>query len=207
MTARAGDRAVHRNRHEQVRGEIVSALVDLLASTPFADITIDELARRAGLSRSAFYFYFRDKIEVLGAAATEAGEILYAQADRWWSGAGTPEALARDALGGVAHAYAEHAAVLRATTEVSTYVARVAALWRALIDRFIDATAAHLRAEQARGVASPALDPEATAAALVWMVERCCYVYIAGGEREVDELIDGIIAIWLAVIYPASGRS
>ena len=43
------------------------ALVRVLEHKPFNDVTVDELAREAGLSRTAFYFYYKDKNEVLGA--------------------------------------------------------------------------------------------------------------------------------------------
>ena len=47
------------------------ALLRLLSEgQPFKDITVDELARAAGLSRTAFYFYFPGKEQALMSAAT-----------------------------------------------------------------------------------------------------------------------------------------
>ena len=83
-----------------------AALLRLLADgKPFKDLTVDELARAAGLSRTAFYFYFPGKKEALDAAASEVAEELYAKADRWWHGEGPPEQLVRAALEGILGVY------------------------------------------------------------------------------------------------------
>src|SRR4051812_49271595 len=88
--------ASRRRTREEVQHAVRSALVELLADRPFKDVTVDELARRGGLSRTAFYFYYPDKNEVLKEAANAAAAEVYAEADRWWHGAGRPEELVRE---------------------------------------------------------------------------------------------------------------
>ncbi len=197
-------RQVRRDRREQVEASIRDAALALVrGGSSFKDLTVDEIARAAGLTRSAFYFYFRDKQDLLVSAAEGVTAELYEQADRWWHGEGPPRERVLTALEGVTASYAQHADLLRVVTEVSSYDEEIRSFWRTLVDRFVEATADHLQTEQARGRAR-GLDAESTAAQLVWMVERCCYVYLATGNRSPGELARSLTDTWVALLYPAA---
>ena len=60
----------------------------LTEGASYADSTSSGSPPRAGISRTAFYFYFRDKRELLMRLTEEVNELLYAQADIWFSGDG-----------------------------------------------------------------------------------------------------------------------
>ncbi len=201
ITSATERRARRRRRHEEVRDTLSTAALELLDGRSFKDVTVDDVARRAGLSRPAFYFYFRDKHDLLMALTADLADGLYREADRWWhGGAGEPRSLIREALRGAASVYARHAGVVRAATEVATYDPEVRDFWRELVQRFIDATAEHLRRERAAGRVGD-LEPISTSEALIWMTERYCYVYLATGERPVDELVESLTAVWMAALY------
>ena len=126
---------------------MLAATEALLAEgASYADLNIERIATRAGISRTAFYFYFRDKRELLMRLTEEVNELLYQQADIWFSGAGEPEPEMREALTNIAALYAEHGVLLRAIVEVSTYDEEVAQFWRA--------HARALRRRQPRGASS-----------------------------------------------------
>lgn len=194
-------RTIRRRRREDVRDRLVRAAVELADDVSFRDLTVDGIARRAGLSRSAFYFYFQDKHDLLTAAAGDVTEDLYREADRWWHGEGEPDALVREALTGVASLYSRHGRLLGLAVEVSTYDREVGAIWRALVNRFVEATAEHLRCEQAAGRVG-AIDARGTAESLVWMSERCLWLFLASGERSVEDVVGQLAAVWMAAIYP-----
>jgi TetR/AcrR family transcriptional regulator, ethionamide resistance regulator len=193
--------ASRRRTREEIQAAVRTALVELLAERPFKDVTIDELARRADLSRTAFYFYYPDKNEVLKEAAVTAAAEIYAEADRWWHGSGPPEQLIREALEGIANVYCDHGDMLRAAVEVTTYDTEFRAFYRALIRRFVDATAEHLRRELDAGRARR-LDADLVAESLVWMAERCAYTFFLIEGRPVDEAIKPLTAIWVHAVYP-----
>ena len=195
-------RSKRRERTAEVRSLVCRALLDLLEESSFGELTVDEIMRRAGVSRSSFYLYFRDKQEVLMLATEEIAERFYAEADRWWHGESGGPALVRDALEGVVAVYRGNASLLAAVTEVSTYDAEVADFWRALIDRFVAATAEHLEREVGEGRMRD-LDPAPVADALVWMVERSCYVHLVRGDRSGRELVDSLAGVWVSALYPA----
>jgi AcrR family transcriptional regulator len=194
-------RASRRRSREEVQEAIRDALVGLLRNRSFKDVTVDELSRAAGISRTAFYFYYRSKNEVLMAAAEETAAEVYAEADRWWHGAGQPEELVRASLEGIAAVYLEHSEILRAAVEATTYDDEFKTFYTALIQRFVTATADHLRREQEAGHLRP-LDPEPVAEALVWMAERCNHAFLLLEDRPVRDVVESLTTIWVHALYP-----
>jgi AcrR family transcriptional regulator len=200
----SSQQAGRRRTREEVQEAVREALVELLAERPFKDVTVDELARRAGLSRTAFYFYYPDKNEVLKEAANAAAAEVYAEADRWWHGEGPPEKLVREALAGIAAVYCKHPDMLRAAVEATTYDAEFRDFYESLIRRFVDATADHLRRELDAGRLRP-VDPDSIAEALVWMAERCNYSILLIEGRSQHEVVDSLTVIWIHALYPDGG--
>jgi TetR/AcrR family transcriptional regulator, ethionamide resistance regulator len=195
---------VARRDREQIQAAVTAATLELAEEVAFKDLTVDQIARAAGLSRTAFYFYFRSKHDLLRAAMEEVSDEAFREADRWWHGEGEPRSLIRAAIEGVVDVYQRHVNLMRVGQEVAMYDPEMAALWQELMDRFIDATAEHLRAEQAVGRLRP-LEPGATAESLVWMMERCNYVYLGLGRRSRAQVVETLTAIWYHALYPDAG--
>ena len=126
-------------KREAIQASVLEATETLLAGgATYADLNVERIARAAGISRTAFYFYFSDKRELLMRLTEDVSDELYAQADLWWSAEGDPADGIREALTRIAELYREHAPLLRAIVEVSTYDEEVATHWRALIGRFVE---------------------------------------------------------------------
>jgi AcrR family transcriptional regulator len=185
-----------------VQGAVLAATEALLTEgASYADLNIERIATRAGISRTAFYFYFRDKRELLMRLTEDVNELLYQQADIWFSGAGAPEPEIREALTNIAALYAEHGVLLRAIVEVSTYDDEVAQFWRGMLGRFVDASRRRIEAEQQVGL-SVARHAQATAFALCWMTERTMYQHLVqAGPMTSDEMVDALVGIWLHSVY------
>jgi AcrR family transcriptional regulator len=183
-----------------VQAEVLRATEALLASgSSFADLNVEKIATAAGISRTAFYFYFRDKRDLLMRLAGDVTELLYAQADIWFSGDGdSPEEEIREALTRIAELYREHGVLIKAIVEVSTYEEDIATFWRGLLQRFVDATARRIEAEGQLepGAAVP------TAFALTWMVERTYYQQLVQDSPVGSgELVDAIVGIYRGTVY------
>ncbi len=185
-----------------VQAAVLKATEELLAEgASYADLGIERIATRAGISRTAFYFYFADKRELLMRLTEDVTELLLEQADIWWSGDGDPAAQLRVALTNIAALYDEHAVLLRAVVEVSTYDEEVAQFWRGLIGQFVEATERRIELERADG-RSTCPDPGATAFALTWMVERTYYQQLVQSERVGrDAAVGALTEIWVRTIY------
>ncbi len=201
MATATEQRRTQRRRRDEARGAVIAAALRLAGDSSFKDLTVDEIAREAGVSRTAFYVHFRDKSELLLAAVGDVTAILYAEAERWWHGTGEPAELVRKAIGGVAAVYAEHASLMRIATEVSTYDEEVRGFWMELIGRFVAATTDHIRLEQEAGRIRDSLGAAATADSLTWMTERCCYVHLGRGEGTPEALTEALSAVWVAALY------
>jgi AcrR family transcriptional regulator len=168
----------------------------------YADLNIERIATRAGISRTAFYFYFADKRELLMRLTEGVAEELYSQADIWYSGSGDPEAEVREALGNIARVYEEHGTLLRVIVEVATYDEQVAAFWRGLMGRFVEATRERIESEQLAGKAPAAPAPGPTAFALCWMNERVLYEeLVQGAPISRDDLVEVLVHVWMRSIY------
>jgi TetR/AcrR family transcriptional regulator, ethionamide resistance regulator len=172
----------------------------LLGGRSYAELTIEDIAGAAGISRTAFYFYFRDKRELLMRLTEEVADVLYAEADAWWSGGEDGREDLERALAIVIALYREHGVLLRAVVEASAYDEAVAGFWRALVGRFVEASRRRIEEEQARG-AMTGVPAEATAFALTWMTERACYQRLVKGGDLTDDFQAGLVHIWVAALY------
>jgi AcrR family transcriptional regulator len=189
-------RSANSQKRATVEAAVLGATEALLAEgRSFADLRVEEIAKRAGLSRTAFYFYFRGKRELLVRLAEGVTELLWTESDTWWSGDGDVDAL-REALRRVTGVWAAHGVLLRAVIEASAYDEVVAQFWRGIMAGFVEATRARIEAD---GVPVPA---ESTAQALCWMTERTYYQWVAqGGEFDDPRLTEGVAAVWTRAIY------
>lgn len=185
-----------------IQAAVLAATEELLTEgANFADLGIERIATRAGISRTAFYFYFKDKRELLMRLTEEVNGLLFEQADIWFSGAGEPAADLREALRNIAALYDEHSVLLKAIVEVSTYDEEVAAFWRSTLGRFVDATERRLESERADGRAVCEHVRE-TAFALTWMTERTLYQQLVQTEPlAAAPLVDALAAIWARAVY------
>jgi TetR/AcrR family transcriptional regulator, ethionamide resistance regulator len=189
------------NRRAEVEQAIVTAAEELLEDgASFAQLKIEEIARRAGIGRTGFYFYFRDRRELLMRLTEDVAEALYEQADRWWHGEGDGAEELRDILGPVVRLWLRHAAVLVAVVQMASTDDEVREFWRALAARFVDATRDRIEREQAKGRAEPVSAAD-TAFALVWMTERACYQHAEQRRGEPDALIEALTGIWVRSVY------
>jgi TetR/AcrR family transcriptional regulator, ethionamide resistance regulator len=185
-----------------IQAAVLDATEALLAEgTPYPELNIERIAKRAGISRTAFYFYFRDKRELLMRLTEDVTQRLYAESDIWFSGEGEPvEELGR-ALHNVAALYRAHGDVLRAIVDAASADEEVARFWHAIIDRFVQATQRRIEEEHAAGRPG-AGEPHATAFALCWMTERTFHQqFVLGEPLPRDELVAALTAIWVRTIY------
>jgi AcrR family transcriptional regulator len=191
------DRPGRREANEAALLEAAAALLDEGAS--FAGLRVEEIAQRAGLGRTNFYFYFGDKRVLLTRLAEEAAGELYGQADRWWHGEGSADELG-EIIAAVVGVWMRHGAVLNAVVQTAAVDAEVRTLWRGLAGRFVDATRERIEHEQARGAATGVPAAE-TAFALVWMTERACYQHVQDGGGDPRALVEALTGIWRRSVY------
>lgn len=179
--------------------EATAALLEEGAS--YAGLSVQSITERAGLGRTNFYFYFKDKRALLTRLAEDAAGELFEQAEGWFDGEGDgAEELAR-IVGPVVGLWLRHGPVLCAVVQTASLDAQVRDVWRDLAERFVHATCRRIEREQSEGRAAGVL-PRETANALVWMTERTCYQHVQQGKGADDErLAVAVTRIWQCSLY------
>ena len=165
---------------------------------------------RTGLSRPAFYAYFKDRYDLVTRLLEGVGGLLFALDWRWLSGTAEGDNARNvlvDALRAGSQAFVEYGPVLRAISDAAGYDARVEEVYRGgLIERLINAVAARISRDIEAGVTPGDLDPEQTARALVLMTER--YLLDSFGRperrpsrREMDAVFGTLEDVWVRTLY------
>jgi TetR/AcrR family transcriptional regulator, ethionamide resistance regulator len=186
---------------------ILATAERLLEDRKFADISVDDLAKGAGLSRPTFYFYFPSKEAVLLALL----EPLIQQADKGFDGAmknlpTDPRRAFREGIRTFFTSFGSHGVVACAGTEALATSPDVRAVWSAFMQKWINQTAALIEAERARGAAPVTLPARDLATSLNLMNERTMTATLVAEESAVarDRIVDTLAHIWLTSIYGES---
>ena len=186
-----------RKRREALQARIGEATAALLREgATYADLSIDRIARRAGVSRTTFYDYFPDKRALLlwlGGILT-TGQVMEA----WEWREEREEAGLRGALRRSIRMNREHAPVLGAVTEAAYYDDQVREAWLAHQDHLIRMIEQWLETEHAAGRMASTVPIRATASALLWMTQQTTYQELmAREELDEDEVLEALTNLWL----------
>jgi len=183
---------------------ILATAERLLEECAFADISVDDLAKGAGISRPTFYFYFPSKEAVLLTLL----EPMIARADAEFDGAvqrlpTDPRRVWRNGIKAFFNAFASHRAVALAGAEALTTSTEVRAVWSGFMQKWIDQTAALIAAERARGAAPETIPVADLATSLNQMNERAMMATLSAEHPAVsaDHVVDTLVHIWVSSIY------
>ncbi|MFD0481966.1 TetR/AcrR family transcriptional regulator [Kineococcus sp. GCM10028916] len=206
-TAVARGRRAPRPRSEDRETAILDTAERLFGERPYATVSVDDLARGAGLSRPTFYFYFPSKEAVLLAlldgvvaeARARRDEALRVPAtgtaDRW-----------RQIIHAIQDPFRTHRAVTLAAAEARATSGAVRDVWSGVMERFVAETAAEIEAERARGAAPAGPPARDLAIALNWMNERVLHSSFTAQQPALEpgDAVEVLLTVWLRTIY---GRS
>ncbi|NEK58672.1 TetR/AcrR family transcriptional regulator [Geodermatophilus sabuli] len=197
-------RRVRRPSGDDRERAILATAERLLELRPLADISVDDLARGAGISRPTFYFYFASKdavvLALLDRVVAEARSLRAAAL----AGAGDDvRGSWRLALEAVRDTFTAHRSLTAAATQLLAGSAEVRELWSQVMEGFVTETAAAIEAERARGAAPAGPPARDLAVALNWMNERVLQVTLAGQVPGIAEegLVDVLLTVWLRAVY------
>ncbi|WP_427838187.1 TetR/AcrR family transcriptional regulator [Acinetobacter baumannii] len=181
--------------------EILEAAEQFLSEHHFRDLNIDEVMRRTGLKRPAFYVHFRDKNDLTLRLVQNISKELFDIADRWLAGTNHQEDLRRALVDSV-NVYVEHGRLLRAFVEAASGDERVDRVYRGLIQDFITAAAQHIKAEQQAGKIKKDVEVEETAKALIWLEERYLSETFGHASQVEPEIVIQVLQnIWISTLY------
>ena len=209
MTSVSQPRAARGRRSNRPSGDdreqaILETATRLLEERPLHEISVDDLAKGAGISRPTFYFYFSSKDAVLMTlierVIVEADSALVGVSehpvqdrhDFWRSGINIFFA-----------GFGAHRGVTRAGYEARATIPAAAEMWSRFMQKWIDNTAAIIEAERARGEAPVTLPARDLATALNLMNERVMVATFSDERPSVgaDATLDTLAHIWVTSIY------
>ena len=186
---------------------ILTTAEQLLAHRPLAEISVDDLAKGAGISRPTFYFYFPSKDAVL----LTLFDGLMREADATFDGlagklsSGDPLRVCREGINAFFQTFGQHRAVTLAGAAAKPANAEFRGVWSKFMQKWVDHTAMLIRAERERGAAPETLPAEDLAVALNLMNERAMFAALAAEPPAIadEQVVDTLAFIWFTTIYGA----
>ena len=186
---------------------ILDTAARLIEQRSFADISVDDLAKGAGISRPTFYFYFASKEAVL----LSLMDPLIKRADTGFDNAmdtmpAEPHQAIRRGIEIFFSSFGSHPATARAGAEAVNSSPEFRAIWAGLMQKWIGLTAALINAERQRGAAPETLPALDLATSLNLMNEKMMMATLADDRPSVehDRVVDTLTHIWLTSIYGVS---
>jgi AcrR family transcriptional regulator len=190
---------------------ILATAERLLAEQPLSAVSVDDLARGAGISRPTFYFYFASKdavlLTLLDRVVAEADAAM-AQAEPAMTQAGplpdeVPRALWHQAIAAYFDTFRAHRGLTLAWAEARSTNREVRELWATVFESWVVRSAAAIEAERARGAAPGGVPARDLAVALNSMNERVLYATLSGDGPAVAEsdVVGVLLEIWVRAIY------
>lgn len=171
----------------------------LLQHTSFEDLTVEAIAKGAGISRGSLYFYFGNKHEVLAALVERTMRAVRATADTAQDEAAAPDAAMDRAVRGVEQVWRDHGTVMRAAVDYSALHPVIADAWNDTVEAFARTMTQVLERAGVPEGDGPE-DAAALAYALCWMTERTFYRAACSPEPDLARATATTIGIWRRVM-------
>ncbi|WP_262698773.1 MULTISPECIES: TetR/AcrR family transcriptional regulator [Streptomyces] len=179
---------------------LLDAAEALLEHTGLEELTVEAIAKGAGISRGSLYFYFGNKHEVLAALVGRTLRTIRAEADSTARDATSPpaEVMAR-AVEGVERVWREHGTVMRAAVDYSALHPVIGAAWNDTVEAF----ARTMTQVLTRAGIPDESGPEGAAAlanALCWLTERAFYRAACSPGKDFSAATATTVTIWRRVM-------
>ncbi|MEO3933500.1 TetR/AcrR family transcriptional regulator [Micrococcaceae bacterium Sec7.4] len=176
----------------------------LLAERGFDDISIEDLARGAGISRPTFYFYFASKDEVLLALLDRViTEVEHRVGGLPRDFESDPTGAWTRSIGMFVEVFVAHRGVATAAIAARSRNDEVRVLWSKSMQSWADFSTDVILSEQARGAAPGGIDAHDLAVSLNLMNERVITAVLNKESPAIAEsrALDVLSTIWIRSIY------
>jgi TetR/AcrR family transcriptional regulator, ethionamide resistance regulator len=187
------------------RQAIVDAVEQLLQEKTIAELSVENIAAAAGISRSGFYFYFESKYAALGDALSDVADAMSGAADDFFAGTErAPQEYVNDALGGVAALWRRHAPLMIAVVDAAHSDAGARALWDNWRRDFVLSIAERIEVERAAGRApADGGKPEELGRALLAMNLGLLDDDARRGasDAEAERTVAAMTTVWLSTVW------
>ena len=188
-------------RSDHRREAILDALDGWLREESLEAINIAEISRQAGVTRSAFYFYFENKGAAVAALMERMVDEVFAVSSAFTSAEDSPQGRIHAMLDGLFASWEGHRHMFKAMLDVRGTSASVRDIWDNARESFVESVAEMIRTDRAAGRAPAGVDAEVLASILLELNDRLLERLTLGGALTREQLLDGAAAVWLRSIY------
>jgi AcrR family transcriptional regulator len=199
-TSRRGQREAKPRQGDRREQAILEATRILLADAPFSDLTIEQIAKAAGVARSSLYFYFADKAQILLVLYSDVLEEMSAELERWFADpAKHAEPWSRVSITAAVTVARSNANVVCAALDSRGAHPEIDRAWSIYFDRAVERSTLLIERERAAGLAvSSGPSARALARALMHMTLHSIDELLRAGASaaEAQNLIETLTVLW-----------
>lgn len=183
------------------RGAILESLDHHLRESGFDGLNIADVTKRAGVTRSAFYFYFENKAAAVAALLEPMYDDGFMASDILTSTTEPPHWRIHAMLETLLDTVEQHRYLLQAMLEARATSSAIRRVWDDARETFIPLVAAMITAERDGGRAPDGPPADVIAGMLLEFNDRLLERYTIGGPLSREQLLDGAETVWLGTIY------
>lgn len=196
---------LHLSQREATEAKILAAAVEVFSAQGYAAATVGEIVDRSGLSRGAFYLYYKNKGEIFRELVQRAVADCYDVAP-------VPGDLSmRDRIRYSTRVhleqFARHRGILRCLFEVSTLEPELGELHNHYRAEFVRRLERHLENASRKGKCRP-LDPKVVSYCLGCMIGGVAYMWVCAEFQpwedcpmQLEPIVEQITEFWWRTVY------
>lgn len=188
-------------RGDARRDALLTALDELLREKTLEEVNVADISGRAGVTRSAFYFYFESKALAVMALMADLYEAAADANDLLVRAEGDPEVRVRTAIAGLFDSVDSSPHTYRALLEARASSPAVRQMWDAGRAEFATVIGGMIATERAAGRAIDGPAPEVLASVLLDLNDHGVERHSLGSGPPREQHIDALTFLWLTSIY------
>lgn len=186
---------------DERRTALLEALDHQLRDNTLDEINIADISKRAGVTRSAFYFYFENKAAAVGALMTDMYDESFDAAELL-VGDGSMHDRIEAAIRTIVTGWGQRTHLWRALLDARATSTAVRDQFDSFQDSFVGVVADLIDGERAAGLAPVGVDARAIARALLDLNDRTLERIVrAPAGLDLKPHVDAVVHIWLTAIY------
>ena len=188
-------------KSERTRAAILNAGLEFIWSHPFRAMTVHALMAQTGLSRAAFYQYFKDLHDLMESMLEMLKAEVYAVTGPWFQGTGDPVVLLHESLAGLVDVCYRLGPILKAASDAAATGERYESVWKQFKQHFDDAVCQRIEADQAQGLIAD-FDARPVAQALN-RLDVLTFVDAFGQHprQPPEPVLEALVRIWIPTLY------